>query len=779
MIPFAWNWLRRNPVLVLLLAATICLALALGEFIRGATWSLLMPVSLSAAALGWGLGASQLNPKQAWVSLTVLGILGVFIYVGGLALPIGRLILASLSLIPRTVLWISRQVVIDFSPLIVTWTDLSSHVASLIARLWEWSAALVNGRTVVDPVAVGLVWNIFLWLVGAWAGWQLRRNRQALQALAPGGAMLALVLDYSRGEVGLLVVYLAILLALMGLARDEWRHVQWQQRKVDYAESIRIDTLVMVGMVTIALTLSAAGTPSLSWRELLEKLRETDLVAEDRVAESLGLEAPVNVATTAPYRSGGLPRSHLLDMPPELLQDVVMTVSTGELPPIPETAGEINSNRYYWRAITYDVYSGTGWGSSPAQNVPLPANTPLLDSPQDYRLVTQHIKRIPGQSTYVYWTGILAQADTDIEIAWRTKPSTDPGTVSNGDMLGALTDPDEYAVVSYVPQFNTDQLRAAGSDFPMEITSRYLGLPEDTPERVLALARELTQGAPTPYDRAAAIETYLRSFPYTLEVEPPPPGRDVVDYFLFTAQQGYCDYYSTSMVVLARAAGLPAREVVGYASGDYYAPTAEYIVRQENAHSWVEVYFSGIGWVEFEPTAGQPVIDRLGNADASELPPNLFAAKPTISWLIAQWRALTSSLGGQLIIAGIGLVLLITLWQVGEIGFLYLIPSQRAVDRMYSHLEKASAHLLPDLPDGHTPYQFGTALTRKLKSVKNWILKRVFSPVEAEIERVVALYVAQVFSGHPPSKAQIRAGIRTWARLRWRLWIALRWRRHQ
>jgi transglutaminase-like putative cysteine protease len=409
----------------------------------------------------------------------------------------------------------------------------------------------------------------------------------------------------------------------------------------------------------------------------------------------------------------------------------------------------------------------------------LPANTILLDSPQNYRLVTQHIKRIPDQSTYVYWTGILAQADTGIEIAWRTKPPTDSSSTSNGDMLGAVTEPDEYTVVSYVPQFNTDQLRAAGSDFPTEITSRYLGLPEDTPERVLALARELTQAAPTPYDRAVAIETYLRRYPYTLEVEPPPPGRDVVDYFLFAAQQGYCDYYSTSMVVLARAAGLPARVVVGYTSGDYHAPTAEYIVRQEDAHSWVEVYFSGIGWVEFDPTASQPAIDRLGNASASELPPNLFTAKPVISWLKAQWRALISSLGGQLTIAGIGLVLLFSLWQVGEMGFLYLIPSHRAIDRMYSHLEKTSASLLPDLPNGHTPHQFGIALTLKLKSVNNRILKRVFSRVGADIQRVVALYVAQVFSGNPPKKAQINKGIRTWTRLRWRIWIAVRLRRNQ
>ncbi len=96
---------------------------------------------------------------------------------------------------------------------------------------------------------------------------------------------------------------------------------------------------------------------------------------------------------------------------------------------------------------------------------------------------------------------------------------------------------------SYLPQINVSQLRATASDYPPEINRRYLRLPASTPERVLALAREITQVAPTPYDRVAAIETYLRTFPYTLEVRPPPSDRDLVDYFLFTAQQGYCDYY--------------------------------------------------------------------------------------------------------------------------------------------------------------------------------------------------------------------------------------------
>jgi transglutaminase-like putative cysteine protease len=400
-----------------------------------------------------------------------------------------------------------------------------------------------------------------------------------------------------------------------------------------------------------------------------------------------------------------------------------------------------------------------------------------MEFPQNYRLVTQHIQRAPDQGTYVYWTGTLAQADADLEVAWRIKPPTDPNPLHNGDMLGALTDPDDYTVVSYVPQFSVDQLRASEGDYPPQILARYLGLPVDLPERVLALARELTQAAPTPYDRALAIESYLRTFPYTLEVEPPAPDRDVVDYFLFSAQQGYCDYYASAMVVLARAAGLPARLVVGYASGDYDSPTAEYIVRQKHAHSWPELYFVGIGWVEFEPTAGLPAINRVGGASAAGPLPKLPVVNPALSWLKTSWRGLLSSLGGQIALAGMGLVLLLALWQAGELGFLYLIPSKKAVSRMYARMEKASARLLPDLPDGHTPYQLQLALTEKLKGGQNHPLKAVFSAAESEIERVVTLHVAQVFSQHPPTRPQISQGIRAWLRLRWRLWVAKRWMR--
>ena len=771
------TFLRKNFNLVLLLSATVCIALALGEVFRGGTWSLLLPVSMTAVVCSWILGASRLTAKQAWRWLTALGIPGVFLYTTGLVRPLWRLLLSALALVPAILVWITDRVTIDASALLLHWTDLTAHFGSVLTRLSVWTGALFFGNPVIDPLAAGLVWDLLLWLIGSWAGWHLRRHRHALKALAPGGVMLALVLDYTRGEVGFVILYLALLLTLTGSARNEWRHVQWKQRKIDYAESIHLETLMMVGMVTTLLVLLAAAAPSLSWREFVDRFRKADQAGETRVAESLGLEPRVDAANNTAFRSGGLPRSHLLELPPERLQDVVMRIRTGELPPTSESPGELQPNRYYWRSITYDVYTGGGWRSSPAQMSLLPAQKELLELPHDYRIVNQHIEHLTDQDTTVYWTGILARADVDVKIAWRVQPPPDPDPTHNGDMLGAITNLNEYTVVSYSPRFSASTLRSSGSAYPAEITEHYLGLPESIPERVLALARELTQASATPYDKATALQAYLRTFPYTLEVEPPPTGRDVVDYFLFTTQQGYCDYYATAMVVLARAVGLPARIVIGYSSGDYDAETAEYIIREEHAHSWVEIYFPGIGWVEFEPTASQPMIEMSGDDLTFAQPANPPGGRPAISWLRTGWRSLVSSLGGQFMIAGMAIVLSVALWQATETFYLHLLPTHKAVQCMYQKMEKLSARLLPGLPVGHTPHQLHTALTATLTKAEVRVLELVLSRADIEIESLVKTYMAQVFSAHPPARPQVSKGIRAWARLRWRLWIAIWWHR--
>ncbi|MBQ4265122.1 MAG: transglutaminase domain-containing protein [Clostridia bacterium] len=148
------------------------------------------------------------------------------------------------------------------------------------------------------------------------------------------------------------------------------------------------------------------------------------------------------------------------------------------------------------------------------------------------------------------------------------------------------------------------------------VKSTYLQLPAAVESKVYQIAQELTAGFDHDFDRAAALCLYLqRSFPYSLVQSEPPLTRDYVSWFLLEEKRGYCTAFASSLTVLARAAGLPARYVEGYAASpdsDGYAR-----VTQENAHAWTEIYFPGFGWLTFDPTPGQ------GNAPDYSAPPNL------------------------------------------------------------------------------------------------------------------------------------------------------------
>jgi transglutaminase-like putative cysteine protease len=139
------------------------------------------------------------------------------------------------------------------------------------------------------------------------------------------------------------------------------------------------------------------------------------------------------------------------------------------------------------------------------------------------------------------------------------------------------------------------------------IDQKYLQLPEDLPQRVKDLSETLTADCSTDYDKAKAIEKYLSSsnFKYNLDINSTPKNRDFVDYFLFDQGEGYCTYFASAMTILARCAGLPARYVEGYIlppePAKDYGNT--YIVTNEQAHAWVEIYFEGLGWIPFEPTS--------------------------------------------------------------------------------------------------------------------------------------------------------------------------------
>ena len=158
----------------------------------------------------------------------------------------------------------------------------------------------------------------------------------------------------------------------------------------------------------------------------------------------------------------------------------------------------------------------------------------------------------------------------------------------------------------------------------------HLQLPDTVTERTRQLAEELTGHLDSPYAKATAIESYLRTYEYDLSVPEPPPGvTDVTDFFLFELKRGYCDYYATAFVTLARLAGLPTRFATGYAVGAWDGFDRVWVVSEAEAHSWPEVLFPEVGWIPFEPTAGRPSLTRIGLPQASSSGP-ANAGQPTV-----------------------------------------------------------------------------------------------------------------------------------------------------
>ena len=169
-----------------------------------------------------------------------------------------------------------------------------------------------------------------------------------------------------------------------------------------------------------------------------------------------------------------------------------------------------------------------------------------------------------------------------------------------------------FSWVSQIPVFSREQLEAA----IVVSDPAYTELPNSVPERVRALALEITQGYGSPYAKAKALESYLRS-EYTYRFadgtgrESPPAGRDPVDWFLFDHREGTCGVFSTSFVVMARSIGIPSRVASGWA----ISPTSQsQEVMGDQAHQWAEVAFKEQGWVQFEPTASSGAPSRTALA---------------------------------------------------------------------------------------------------------------------------------------------------------------------
>lgn len=739
-------------ILVLLSICLASLVWVLSTVVRGLDPELLIALTLVGAVSGWLLGRWQVRALVVVAAAILIAWLAAFVRVGRLEARLLELAGATASTLGN-----AQFGRLNVQPMAEAVESLVTAGATLVTRVQAWSGGLISGEPVYEPVALAMLWGFLVCLVAAWAAWRLRRSARAFDALLPLVLLLALVTGYAGRDAWALFLVLCAWFGLLAVVPQFERERRWEREKVGFAEGLGFD-LAMVAVPAIIVSLAlAAVTPVISPQEIarwVRPLTESNSTSSQVISDSFGIEpAPRPRTALDMERAPGLPRSHLLSAGPELLESLALTVQI-------DNEANVLPVRY-WLGTVYDEYTGSGWYSSDFRTQDYAAGERVSDVVRPAERLLHQTVQIENAPGLVYAAGVLESVDQPFQVAWRQAD----------DKFGAQVSTNSYRVESYVPGFDADALRAAGEDYPDWVRAQYLYVPDEMPARVLALARDLTATEPTPYDRARAIEAYLQTIPYSLDVPVPPTDVDVVDYFLFELQRGYCDYYATAMAMLARAAGIPARVAVGYAAGDYDPATRTYRVTGADAHSWTQLYFPNYGWVDFEPTSGRTILAY----DA----PDGFAARPpdfrienvdSISGVVPSrfeqvWFIVPAALA-LIVLSGLGGLVMDTL-------ILRRAAPTEMIQRLYKRVVRFARAMGLPIPAGMTPYQLGGLLDDSFAVHAGSGSSRVWRSIAPVIQSLVGEYVQTTYGAQDRSETDAARLIQNWQAVRLRLGLVL------
>ena len=512
----------------------------------------------------------------------------------------------------RTVRWLTFFYLIILLPL--QWTlvidqnaSLEEQFASVGGRLFFAISDFVARRPVEDPLFFVALMSIAFWIISSWASFTLVRNQNYLGAILPAAIGLIIIQNYDNGVAGrlwFLAFFAFIALLLLGRMQFLQNKQSWRERRIFLSPDTGIDLtssmaiaagLVIVVAWTVPASLSSMNAAVKTWNQVAKPWREFTENMKNAVS---ALESPGN------NRNGEFFGSNLALGRGFPLSDLVMfEVEAPELP------FEEKPPRYYWRGRTYDRFQNGQWYTSgtvreeysPAVTNPFQVDT-QEKTPAHFVFNTGQtnfsLLYSPAQPIWISRPGVTfplpAEMGKDM-VAWHAYP--------------ALRGGETYQLDAILSNPNRQQLQEAGTAYPEWIKQKYLQLPQDFSPRIQELAKEITADAQTPYEKASLITRYLReNIVYSQTIPEPPRNKNSLEWVLFDFKQAYCVYYASAEVLMLRSVGVPARMAVGFAQGERDENT--YVVRRLNSHAWPEVFFPGIGWVEFEPTAGQAPLDR-------------------------------------------------------------------------------------------------------------------------------------------------------------------------
>ncbi len=498
----------------------------------------------------------------------------------------------------------------------ILWLD---RIHLLLLRLSRTAHQLILNQPVQDNLLFILLMMIVFWFIGLNSGYSFSRNAATWQILIPLFVTITLIHSYDPllpQRIWYLIAFTFFSLLLMIRLNLIHQVTQWKENRVQVPSQFTNDILQIsirfVLLLSFIVWILPANRSSFQQMEIFwNKLKQPfQSIRED--FENAFSSLKVTIGSSPDYygRILNLGQGNILS------DEEVFSVLVPEKPP--------QGLSLYWRARVYNFYENGQWSTT---------NTlwQFIEPGSTKLQFQRYPDRMRGLSTFYFalnkpiitlfappqpqWTNLGVKA----ELFPNPDGTVDLLTLQSNHALGSGT---TYTVRSSLSGTTIQKLRQASETFPTAIQERYLQLPDSITPRTRQLAHQITANETTEYDKVIAVTEYLRqNLQYSETLQELPQDKELIDWFLFDAQRGFCNYFASAEVILLRSIGIPARLAVGYAQGKINSPNV-YQVIQRDAHAWPEVYFTNVGWVEFEPTPNRPEIIRPFS-DLTTPPPNI------------------------------------------------------------------------------------------------------------------------------------------------------------
>ncbi len=489
----------------------------------------------------------------------------------------------------------------------------------LIASIQHWLTTAFTSGTGNDD-AIFLLFILSLGFVLAYtSAWLVYRTRNPwLMIMANATVLLINLSSVDPGYIIFLVVFLmaSLLLLLRFNLYESMR--RWRRQGLRYPDDIGWDVMQAGALISVGILIFSWLLPGTYTNDTAAQIWNSNSNPWQQAENTWNRIISLNGGTN-PSNHGNFRDSLTLGGNPNLNHDTVLTFTV---------QGAAANEPVYLASLNYDTYlkNSSTWTNSPTEtqaeraNVPYPASALTMT-----RTITQKISIVsPLDEEYPYVLGasdittytasanVMANKGDSSVVAWIAQ-NGNFGAGAHYTVVSTVSAADVQTLRSVPMPANAPPAASEEYDGPLDpnvydanIVNTYTSLPDGLDPRILAKTKQIIANAhaTTMYDKAVALESFFRdNYSYSTNIHLP-AGQEAVSWFLFDNSdlKGFCNYFSTSMVVMARELGIPARVVAGYTNGTYDSKTHQYVVHGTDAHSWVQVYFAGYGWINFEPS---------------------------------------------------------------------------------------------------------------------------------------------------------------------------------